>query len=113
MSMEGQGEALPKRWEYWLYPALRRFESRQVGEALSKAKQTSFDAIEIVGIVVALVLVVGLTRYSVANLGLIERLGAAIANFLVAIPLLVVFAGPFYVRRVRRGLEQQLSDHRN
>ena len=45
-------------------------------------------------------------------MGLADRFGAAIANFIVAIPLLLVLAGPFYVRRTRRGLRAQLKGER-
>ena len=103
------GAELPKRWEYWLYPTLGKFELEDRSRALANAKEVSFDAIEVIGIGVALVLVIALTRYSTAHLGFIARVGAAFANFVVAVPLLLVFAGPFYVRRVRRGLREQLD----
>jgi hypothetical protein len=90
----------------WLYPELKRIDPKDRIRALQKAKEVPFDAIELIGIGIALVLVVGVTRYSVAEMGLIARVGAALANFIVAIPLLMIFAGPFYVRRVRRGLRE-------
>lgn len=54
----------------------------------------------------ALVLVVSVTRYSVAGFGLVDRFAFMLANFLVAVPLLVVTVGPFLVRRTRRGLQK-------
>ena len=48
--------------------------------ALENAKDYPFDAIELVGLCIALVLVVFLTRYSAAELGIIGRVGAALAN---------------------------------
>jgi hypothetical protein len=93
----------------WLYPELKRFSPKDRLDALRKAKEGPFDFVELAGIGVALVLVVTLTRYSVAEMGALQRIGAMLANFLVAIPLLVVFAGPFYVRRVRRGLREQIE----
>ena len=101
---------MPKRWEYWLYPELRKFDSADRGRALQKAKDTKFDWTEITGMTLAVAITVFLTRYSAAGFGLLERVGAALANLVVAIPLLVVLAGPFYVRRVRRGLRAQLND---
>jgi hypothetical protein len=94
---------------HWLYPELKRIDPRDRISALQKAKEGPFDAIELVGIGIALVLVVGLTRYSVTGMGLVARVGAALANFIVAIPLLLIFAGPFYVRRVRRGLREYIQ----
>jgi len=93
----------------WLYPDLKKFPPEEREPALRGAKETEFDTLELVGIGVALVLVVGLTKYSAAALGPLQRILAVLANFLVAIPLLAAFAGPFYVRRVRRGLKTQLE----
>jgi hypothetical protein len=96
----------------WLYPELKKIDPRDRISALRKAKEVSFDTIEIVGIGIALVLVVTLTRYSVVGMGALGRIGTALANFVVAIPLLLIFAGPFYVRRVRRGLREQMEKRR-
>lgn len=101
---------MPKRWEYWLYPELRKFDPADHGRALQKAKDANFDWIEILGMTLAVAFTVFLTRYSAAGFGLLERVGTAVANLAVAIPLLMVLAGPFYVRRVRRGLRAQLND---
>jgi len=101
---------VPKRWEYWVYPELRKFDAADRGSALQKAKDAKFDGIEIMGMTLAVAFTVFLTRYSAAGFGLLERVGAALANLVVAIPLLLVLAGPFYVRRVRRGLRAQLED---
>ena len=46
-------------------------------------------------------------------MGLADRFGAAISNFIVAIPLLLVLGGPFYVRRTRRGLKALLPSQTN
>jgi hypothetical protein len=45
-------------------------------------------------------------------MGIAERFGAILASFIVAVPLLVLLAGPFYVRRTRRGLRAQLLEQR-
>jgi hypothetical protein len=103
----------PKKWEYWLYPQLQQFPLPDRSRALQKAKESSFDAIELIGFAVALVITVSLTRYSAAGLGLVERIGAALANFILAIPLLILLAGPLYVRRTRRGLKAQLHNQKN
>ena len=98
-----------RTWEYLLYAELRQFEPGRQAGALKAAADIEFDAIEYVGLALALAATVLLTRYSVADMGLADRFGAAIANFIVAIPLLLVLAGPFYVRRTRRGLRAQLK----
>ena len=93
----------------WLYPELGKIHPRDRSRALKEAKGGPFDAIEFAGIGIALLLVVILTRYSTAGMGLTERIGAALANFVVSLGLLALFAGPFYVRRIRRGLRKQID----
>jgi len=98
------------RWRFLLYPELKSFEPSRQADALKAAADVRFDAIEYAGLAIALAATVLLTRYSASDMGLASRFGAAIANFIVAIPLLLVLAGPFYVRRTRRGLRAQLRD---
>ena len=49
-----------------------------------------------------------LRRYEPGAQAQALRSGAAISSFILAIPLLLVLAGPFYVRRIRRALKAQL-----
>jgi hypothetical protein len=76
--------------EYLSHPELRQFEPGRPAGALKAAAAAGFDAIEFVGLAVALAATVLRTRCSAADMGLAERFGAAIANFIVAIPLLLV-----------------------
>jgi len=46
----------------WLYPELKRINPNDRSSALQEAKGSSFDAIELVGIGIALVLAVVVTR---------------------------------------------------
>ena len=94
--------------ENLLYPELRPYGRTDRDRLLRKASETPLDLIEGAGMLAALVSVVALTRYSVADFGLVDRIAVALVNFLVAIPLLGVTAGPFLVRRTRRGLRSQL-----
>lgn len=93
-------------WKYVLYPELRKFESDRQAEALRRATDGSLDFIELVGVAFALVVTLLVTRYSTAGMGVADRFASAVVNF---IPLLLVLAGPFHVRRVRRSLATQLS----
>ena len=95
--------------ENLLYPEVRSFGRADRDRLLKKASETQLDMVEWLGILVGLVLVVGLTRYSAAGLGLADRVAIAAANLLIALPLLVITAGPFSVRRTRRGLRSQLQ----
>ena len=62
----------------WLYPELKRIDPKDRSSALQEAKGSSFDAIELVGIGIALVLAVVVTRYSPTGLGALGRIGAAL-----------------------------------
>lgn len=95
--------------ENLLYPELRLYGRADRDRLLKKASETPFDFLEWVGILGGLVLVVGLTRYGVSGLGLVDRFAVAFANFVLAVPLLIVMVGPFFVRRKRRGLRSQLQ----
>ena len=93
--------------ENLLYPELQTYGRRDRARLLQEASKEPFDFLEWVGILAALVLVVSFTRYSVAGFSLVDRFAVMLANFLVAVPLLVVTVGPFLVRRTRRGLQKR------
>lgn len=90
-------------------PDLRRFPATEQDEALKAARRTELDLLELVGMAAGLVAVTALTRYSISGTAMSSRFGAAILNFIVAIPLLAVFLGPLHLRRLRRGLRDQLQ----
>jgi hypothetical protein len=94
--------------ENLLYPELRPYGRSDRDRLLREAAKTPLDFMEWAGILAALVFVVILTRYSVVDFGLVDRIAVAVINFLVAILLLGVTAGPFLVRQTRRGLHSQL-----
>ena len=98
--------------ESLLYPQLNAFAAEERAGVLRAARATSFDVIELIGIAAGLVLVTAITRYRLESENFTEGFVAAIANFAVALPLLVVFVGPFMVRRVRRGLADELARRR-
>ena len=100
-------EKVREEFENLLYPALRPLGRQERARLLKKASETPLDFIEWLGILAALVIVAGVTRYGVPELGFAGRLAVALANFLVAVPLLVITAGPFLMRRKRRGLHSQ------
>lgn len=91
-----------------LLPELRQFPEAERDQALLLARETSLDVVELVGIAVGLVVVTALTKYSVSDPSMVSRLALALINFAVAMPLLVAVLGPFHLRRLRRGLREQL-----
>jgi hypothetical protein len=104
----GEYGRLRELMENLLYPELRAYGRQDRARLLRDARQEPFELLEWAGILAALVIVVGITRYSVAGFGLADRIAVALANFLVAVPLLAATAGPFLVRRTRRGLRARL-----
>lgn len=93
-----------------IYPELHRIPPRERDAALGSARETPFDGLELAAIALGLALTAGATRYVVFD-GLTHRIEAFLANFLLAVPLLAVLAGPFFVRRTRRGLQHYLKTH--
>jgi hypothetical protein len=92
-----------------LLPELRRFSPDAQEMALVKARETDLDAFELFGTALAVAAVAALTQYGLGDAGWAERLGAAALNFAVAVPLMLMCAGPFQIRRLRRGLRAQLE----
>ena len=91
-----------------LLPELRSFSDSERDIALKRARETPLDALELVGMAAGLVLVTALTRYVLPDGGFATRFAAMAMTFAVAMPLLMLCLGPFHVRRLRRGLREQL-----
>jgi len=95
----------------WLLPELRRFPASERAYALKKAHGTDLDIFELLGVALGLVLVTAATQYALPEGVFITRLAAALLNFAVALPLMALAAAPFHIRRLRRGLRDQLGPH--
>lgn len=101
--------AMKRLWPA-LLPELRQFPEAERDQALQRARETSLDVIELVGMAVGLVVVTALTKFSLPDPTLASRFALAVINFAVAMPLLVAVLGPFHLRRLRRGLRRQLHN---
>lgn len=97
--------------ENLLYPELRPYGRKDRDRLLQKASEAPLEPLEWAGILLGLVVAVALTRYSISDADH-NRLVIAIANFVVAVFLLGGTAGPFMVRRTRRGIRSQLDQAR-
>jgi hypothetical protein len=95
--------------ENLLYPDLRPYGRMDRDRLLRKAKEMPLEPLEWAGILLGLVFTVALTRYGATEAGQVGRLIIALGNFVVALLLLGVTAGPFLVRRTRRGIRSQLD----
>lgn len=101
------------RLAIFLYPQLQSFPEAERPQALRRARSTTFDVLELLGIALGLVLTTAITRYSAAELNPVERIAAILLNFALAVPLLLVLVGPFFIRRARRGLDSELANRRS
>lgn len=97
-------------WWPVLLPELRRFPATERDGVFRCARDTAPDLVELIGMAAALVLVTALTRYGLPDADISTRLGGVLINLAVAVPLLIVFLGPFHLRRLRRGLRDQLHE---
>lgn len=88
-----------------LFPRLRAWPVPEWPAVLDEAVGKEFDRFERMGILGALLIATWLLQPEEGAV----RSSAAV--FLLAIPLLIVLAGPFYLRRIRRGIAE-LADRR-
>jgi uncharacterized membrane protein YcfT len=101
--------SLKRSFELLLFPDLARVPETRRTAAMERARSEPLDIIETAGILAAVVIVTAFTRYGLKDAMLTDRLAAALLNFAIVVPQLVLFAGPFLVRRTRRGLRAYLG----
>lgn len=105
--MSAASPILRSRWLQWvlvsLFPRLRAWPVRDWPGVLAKARAIESDAVERYGVIASLLLVTWLLR---PPPGLEVSLPLLLlTQITLAIPALVALAGPFYLRRIRRGLQ--------
>jgi hypothetical protein len=93
----------------WAYPALRQLPPAQWSQALKRSRNTNFDAIESIGVLAGIALVTYLLQFDAYQAAALALPVRYLIQFLAAMPLLVLFVGPFYLRRTRRGLDQEIQ----
>ncbi len=92
-----------------LYPELARLAPGSRPAALRRARHEPFDWVELAGLGACIVLVAWLTRWIAGAAGLAGPDGAMLANVVLALPLVIACAGPFYWRRTRRALRHDIA----
>ncbi len=88
-----------------LFPRLREWPVRQWPALMQRIRHAEFDALERLGIVIAVVI-------TAWYLGPVTNVDASLPlrillQMVSAVPLLLLMAGPFYLRRNRRALDQE------
>jgi len=91
-----------------VYPALRQLPQPEWGEALKLARETNLDTIEWTGVLAGIACVTYLLRFD-ADQAALTLPARYLIQFLGAAPLLALALGPFYLRRTRRGLDQEIE----
>ena len=92
-----------------LAPELGRFPEPERAPVLREARRAPLESAELLGMVAVLAAVTALTRYTLPDPGMAPRFLAALANFVIALPLLALGLAPLHRRRVRRALRARLA----
>ncbi len=90
-----------------LYPELQRVPPDRRPSLLSRARHQPFDWLELAGLGTAIVGVAWASRAIVAALPALP--GGTLADVVVAVPLVFACAGPFYWRRTRRAIHEEIE----
>lgn len=90
-----------------LLPELARLPPAERGQALHRARQEGFDAIELVALAATVAVAAVITQYPAEGLSAPSRMLALAWNFVLALPLLLAAYLPLERRRLRRGLRVQ------
>lgn len=91
------------------YPALRQLPRIEWDDALAQARETGFDTIELIGVVAGVAFATYLLRFDANQAATLALPARYLIQFVVAAPLLALVVGPFYLRRTRRGLDQEIE----
>ncbi len=92
-----------------LVPELERFPEEDWACVLGRARHTEFDVVELVGLALGVAAAAAVTQYVLPDTQWATRTGAALFNFITAVPLLALVAAPLHLRRLRRGVRAQLQ----
>ena len=103
------GNAIKRTLLTWALPRIAELQPGEWDEALKRARDTNFDTTERIGMLAGIVVVTYLLGFD-ANQAAAPSLPVGyFIQFLAAVPLLVLIVGPFYLRRTRRGLDQEIE----
>ena len=93
----------------WAYPVLRKLPPSEWDEVLKQAKKVEFDMIERIRILAGIALVTYLLRFDASQVVALSLPVRYLAQFLAAVPLLILIVGPVYLRCMRRGLDHEIE----
>jgi len=91
------------------YPALRQLPRAEWNTALAQAREMNFDTMEWMGIVAGVAFATHLLRFDADQAAALALPARYFIQYLGAVPLIALFVGPLYLRRTRRGLDQEIQ----
>lgn len=91
-----------------LFPRLREWPVQEWPGVLAKARQVEFDRVEQIATLAGVILVAWQVKPA-SSVGA-SALFAYLLQFALLAPLLLLVLGPFFVRRIRRGLDEAARD---
>jgi hypothetical protein len=108
-STPSSGKGLRTTTLLFAYPALRQLPRSDWDGALQRARETDFDVFEWAGMLAGITFVTYLLRFEADQAAALALPARYVIQFLAAVPLLALVVGPFYLRRTRRGLDQDIE----
>ena len=93
----------------WLLPRIVEISRGEWDEVLTRIRETPFDTIEKAGLLLGLAFATYLLGADSSLAADASLPVAYVFQFVAAVPLLAVLAGPFYLRCWRRGLDQEIA----
>lgn len=90
-----------------LFPRLRDWPAREWPSILGKVQAADFDQVERIGIIAAVVISAWFLQP--ATNAEISGPFAFLLQLLLSLPLLLILAGPFFLRRIRRRLDVEAA----
>ncbi len=106
------GHAIRRTLLTWALPRITELLPGERKDALKRARNTDFDTIEWIGLLAGTAFTTYLLRFDAEQAAALSLSARHFVQFLAAIPLLVLFVGPFYLRRTRRGLDREIERRR-
>ncbi|MDP1735486.1 MAG: hypothetical protein Q8L44_14095 [Sulfuritalea sp.] len=105
--------ALKRGIQSWLLPRIIELPPREWDSAAKQARSVEFDWLETVWLIGGVAFVTYLLRFDPDQVTSVSLPLRYLAQFVAAIPLLLVIVGPAYLRRARRGLDSVITAYRS
>lgn len=108
-AIQSIGNAVRRHYRLWMLPRLVELPEPEWETAIKQASAIEFDGVEQIGLISGVAFVAYLSRSDIESATSLSLFLEYVAQFVVAMPLLLLVVGPVYLRRMRRGLESVLS----